>query len=58
METDKKIISLNHQKNYEELTNLVDNTSTEEVYKQIYAHVNTNHLPNIANEHFTTFVHR
>lgn len=31
MDTDKKIISFNQQKKYEELTNLVEKTSTEEV---------------------------
>lgn len=35
MDTDKKVISLNHQKKFEELTNFVENTSTEEVNKQV-----------------------
>lgn len=33
MDTEKSIISLNQQKKYEELTNLVKNTNTEEVNK-------------------------
>lgn len=56
MDTDKTIISLNQQKKYEELTNLVKNTSTEEVKINATLMIIEMAFRSLQNN-FTTFVH-